>query len=637
MKRFIVSMLAAGMLLCSCSPQQTEPSGTNANTAGASLSPGAENGTENGSVDPYDNPAGINLLVAVDEFGRTVPVSGANKKDRAVGIMYWLWHGSYANRAVDTTKIIEEKGLDYALYNLKDYNPTGIPQYWGEPLYGYYRSDDEYIIRKHMILLMYAGVDFIAFDASNTITYPNEVRKICEVICELRGEGFNVPQITYYTHTASIQTVLQAYDEIYSHEEYREAWYLIDGKPLMIAQTDPEKDKERTTSQHAHLSAYDPEPLPEEIMNFFYFRTPAWCGVDPVTEDGWPWVDWSFPNALYGNLMTLSPASHNYSMMSWAAMQYDYPEEKIPKAAWSGNKVSWGRGYSVNDMRNNTSRAAKGTFFQAQWDIAKENEPEIVYLDGWNEWCCGYAQNAEYGNVAEAYDSFNMEFSRDIELMKGGYNDAFLIQTAMNAKEYKCELPKTFVKDAHKTIDINAGIGQWEEIRALYRCTGSANFGRDSKGIERKLQYTVPAAANSIQDVKVACDETNIYFMIRSDGDIKIESANSMNLFIGTGTPEKKGWEGYEYVLNREINGGKTAIGRLHEDFSTDNAGSADISINGKIMQICIPRALIGMDKGSDNLYFKVADSVEHPEDIMDYYVTGRCMPMGRFSYQYLG
>jgi hypothetical protein len=32
-----------------------------------------------------------------------------------------------------------------------------------------------------------------------------------------------------------------------------------------------------------------------------------------------------------------------------------------------------------------------------------------------------------------------------------------------------------------------------------------------------------------------------------------------------------------------------------------------------------------------------VADSVEHPEDIMDYYVTGRCMPMGRFSYQYLG
>ena len=161
-----------------------------------------------------------------------------------------------------------------------------------------------------MILLYVCRRGFYCFDASNTITYPNEVRKICEVICELRGEGFNVPQITYYTHTASIQTVLQAYDEIYSHEEYREAWYLIDGKPLMIAQTDPEKDKERTTSQHAHLSAYDPEPLPEEIMNFFLFPHSGLVRVDPVTEDGWPWVDWSFPNALYGNLMTLSPASH---------------------------------------------------------------------------------------------------------------------------------------------------------------------------------------------------------------------------------------------------------------------------------------------------------------------------------------
>ena len=45
-------------------------------------------------------------------------------------------------------------------------------------------------------------------------------------------------------------------------------------------------------------------------------------------------------------------------------------------------------------------------------------------------------------------------------------------------------------------------------------------------------------------------------------------------------------------MLNREINGGKTVIGRLHEDFSTDNAGSADISINGEInADLHTPRA----------------------------------------------
>ena len=52
-------------------------------------------------------------------------------------------------------------------------------------------------------------------------------------------------------------------------------------------------------------------------------------------------------------------------------------------------------------------------------------------------------------------------------------------------------------------------------------------------------------------------------------------------------------------------------------------------------MQIAIPKSALNMQ--SDAFYFKVADSVENITDIMDYYVTGRSMPMGRFSYQYLG
>ena len=116
------------MLLCSCSASETgAPSETALNTAGASLSPLNTQPSGQETADPYNEPAGINLLVAVDQFGRTVPVSGAHKENRAVGMMYWLWHGSYTSRVVDTTKIIEEKGLDYALYNLQEYNPAGVP------------------------------------------------------------------------------------------------------------------------------------------------------------------------------------------------------------------------------------------------------------------------------------------------------------------------------------------------------------------------------------------------------------------------------------------------------------------------------------------------------------------------------
>ena len=51
-------------------------------------------------------------------------------------------------------------------------------------------------------------------------------------------------------------------------------------------------------------------------------------------------------------------------------------------------------------------------------------------------------------------------------------------------------------------------------------------------------------------------------------------------------------------------------------------------------MQIMIPRAALGLEDGGD-FYFKVADGVSNPAEIMDYYATGRSLPMGRLSYLY--
>ena len=37
----------------------------------------------------------------------------------------------------------------------------------------------------------------------------------------------------------------------------------------------------------------------------------------------------------------------------------------------------------------------------------------------------------------------------------------------------------------------------------------------------------------------------------------------------------------------------------------------------------------------SELVYFKVADHVTHPDDIMDYYVSGDVAPLGRLGYGY--
>ncbi|MBS6475432.1 MAG: hypothetical protein KH354_05565, partial [Clostridiales bacterium] len=72
-------------------------------------------------------------------------------------------------------------------------------------------------------------------------------------------------------------------------------------------------------------------------------------------------------------------------------------------------------------------------------------------------------------------------------------------------------------------------------------------------------------------------------------------------------------------------------------DGSGSETGKAEVTVQGAVMQIRIPRAAIGLGAEENTFYFKVADGVELPQDIMEYYVSGRSLPMGRLSYQYLG
>jgi hypothetical protein len=93
--------------------------------------------------------------------------------------------------------------------------------------------------------------------------------------------------------------------------------------------------------------------------------------------------------------------------------------------------------------------------------------------------------------------------------------------------------------------------------------------------------------------------------------------------------------ESYEFAVNRSRNGNTAAIETLNADYTgVALEATATYSVQGNIMQIAVPRAALGLDEGGD-FYFKVADGVADPAEIMDYYATGRSLPMGRLSYLY--
>lgn len=562
-------------------------------------------------------------LVGVDHFGRSFDEISGFKNDRQVGIFYWPWIGQpYASGIYDASKILSlPDGLklltDFAHHN-PDISPNGQAHYWGEPLWGYYNSDDEWVIRKQMQMLTMAGVDFIFFDTTNAIIYANVFLKVCAVIDEMLKKGWNAPKVVFYTHSHSFQTVRALYKELYQPHRFPDTWYRAGDKPLIIAYTNPEDDLREAASRND--VDYKPGVLSDEILNFFHFMKPQWP-FDPVYPDGFPWVEWIFPQPLHtvSKVMNVTVASHPMVPMSFS----------LTRSNW----VNWGRGWDPTTRQNITSDVERGMFFQRQWDHAIAMDPPMVSVGGWNEWI---AYKQPYDGEYMLCDAVNREYSRDIEPMTGGYQDAFYLQLIANIRRYKGVKEKQPTPNMPKKIDIHGSLSQWNDVEYVVRNVDHACIVRDAFGGSTTVRYTQPAPVNKLMEIRVVHDSDHIYLYLKGRGSFNDYDGNGnwLNVFVGIGQPALKGWESYEYVIGRKIGKNEVSIEKLEEGFKTLPVAKGTFSKIDDVVLLSIPRSAIGLDN-SLGFYFKVAMGVNQYTDIMDYYKSGSVMPMGRLSYMY--
>lgn len=549
---------------------------------------------------------------AVDGLGRTLPIPseiGPSRPDRFVGIFYFLWLGQHdktREHPYVVSDILRQYPNALNTPTSPPWGPAESPHFWGEPLFGFYLNSDPWILRRHAHLLADAGIDTLIFDATNVQTYHEVYLSLCQVFQTLRSNHQRTPQIVFMVNTEAGETAQQIYEDLYKPGLYSDLWFQWNGKPLMIC---------------------DPAKATPEVRSFFTLRRAHWPFEQINTPYAWHW-EAAYPQ-VYG--FTDDPKVPEEVNVSVA--------QNLRASDGHVTVMSNGdaRGRSFHNGSEDASPGAVnyGYNFQEQWGRAQQLDPPFVMVTGWNEWIAG--RFVDKSGHVQFVDQFSQEFSRDIEPMRGGHEDNYYYQLVTNVRRFK-GVPALRKSSAPKTIDVHDGFYQWRDVGPEYWDHTGETVPREYDGVAN-LHYSNHSGRNDFEVMKVARDNNFLYFYARTCHPITPRSgSNWMTLLIDVDGDPKTGWEGYDYAINRRtVNNTMTVVEKNGGGWNWVKSAEAAYFVKDNEMAIAIPRSALGLptDNGNLTFDFKWADNLQHPGDIMDFYLSGDVAPDGRFKYRY--
>ncbi|MBF0409562.1 MAG: hypothetical protein HQM10_19635 [Candidatus Riflebacteria bacterium] len=299
--------------------------------------------------------------------------------EKNVGILYETWFNA-VNKHV-TAPIFPE-----------DVTSPGF-RYWGKPSLGIYRSDDVNAINVHARQLCEAGVDFIIIDYSNNNlndeTLHRPLFSLLDIYQDRLKRNLPNPGITFLINDDEVQ-ILKLYEEVYQKYDSK-LFFHYSGKPLLL-----------------------PINKVSKSLNEKFTIRPTW-GLLPDGDKRWSFMQ-HYPQTIF--------------------MKDGKPEQIAVSAAQQStymSNTSTARGRKWN-YRTEQNDGEDGQNFDDQWSRAIECQAKFVIIKAWNEWA---AQNLN-GNFT---DTFNQEFSNDIEPMKGGHGKKYYEKMKNWIAKYKGSQP----------------------------------------------------------------------------------------------------------------------------------------------------------------------------------------------------
>ena len=551
--------------------------------------------------------------VATDALGRktvSFDVAGPIKKNKIVGVFYYIWHGYHSSKVFDITKILKDpKGK-------RKWGPKGEFHFWGEPEQGYYRAEDPWVLRRDLQMLSNAKVDFIYLDVTNHFIYPETIHALFQMGAKMRKEGIKTPDITFTTNSKSGLTVSKIYNEFYRKGLYKDQWFMWEGKPVIMANPKDEK-------------------LTQELRKFFNIKY-SWAWTkSKENPNHWQWLD-------------TTPQDYGWSK------DPSVPEQ-IPVSV-AGHPVQLGHGLYGKSRENGkqpkvneyyvTETTGQGEHFQEQWNRALEVDPEIVMVTQWNEWLAqrfiwdGKLKHTGYAgrpiNIGDSYfvDAFSREFNRDMAPMKDGHTDNYYYQLISNVRKYKgMHAPIKFAQDTK--IKIDGDFEEWETVQPEFYDPKGDTMHRNFAGYDPSTTYTNITGRNDIVSSKVGLDNTHVFFFAKTQQNLTNHKDDKwMLLFIDSDKDITTGWEGYDYVVNYDVLSSEESTLKKWNGTIWAGVGSVIYKKNKNELELRIAKKDLGFENNVD-FYFKWADNPIELNDVTTFFMNGDTAPDRRFKYHF--
>lgn len=557
---------------------------------------------------------------STDHLARTLPGPGkapTPRKGKYIGIYYLLWSlatygGQEPDGPYDLTKILAQYPDAMQNINHPALGAVGTFHHWTKPLFGYYRNDDRWVVRKHMRMLADAGVDMLLIDASNGFNYEDMVDVLLSVLDELQALGEPTPKLAFHMYpqadAGSRKALRNLYQQFYQGGKHASHWFHWDGKPMIVGV--PSDD------------------LGKEILGFYTWRTPYWLGMNPRVGS-WT-LDGYYPYSEDSAFMLNKELEIEQTTVHTGASMGSPPISDMGK----GNGRSW-QGLTWDGHRVTTPGAVDhGYMFEQCWDIGLKVDPPFLLVYNWNEWIVQKYPHMNDASKPMFVDEFNQEFSKDIEPMEGGHRDAYFQQMIAGIRRYK---GVAAVPTANSVkIAIDGKDTDWQRVKPEFKDHMQDVQPRDHLQYgNKKVRLQDNTGRNDIVTCKLTRHRTMLYAMVKTAKKLSSPDATDRNwmvLMLDVDENGANGFFGFDVAINRMRDSKGRASVQVRKGGVWSTVGWVEMAKGSQMLELAIPIKL--MPKMKRTMRFQWTDNVWLTEDWGSAYLHGDSAPDCPYRYQ---